>query len=362
MKKIKFKVLDSCKDSFEWDEIITNNLKIQEIFFRSDYLNLFITNNKITNQTVGNLFVAFNDLGFFWINCFLKKKINNYENITQNEYFEIETPYGYGGPYSNTYNENFISESQNIYFEWCKKNKVVVEFVRFNPILDNRVFFNKIDQIYLERKNRYFDLQKLDSELTHFSSKVRNKIKQTKKVNVELDFKLNKINFNLFKIEYIEFIKSIKGNNFYLFNNSYFKNLYDLIDKFGFLVTARLNNKFLGGSIFIGFENIINYYLTVIPDKKILPGINNLILINSYFFSKKKGFQLCNLGGGISSQEDSLYDFKKSMSNIEKSFFIGRKIHNSFIYHKLIKAYRSRYPEASKKNLNKILCYNFYDD
>jgi hypothetical protein len=362
LSEIKFKVLDSIKDSHEWNDIIHNNLKINEIFFRYEYINLFTCQNTDKKKEIlGNLFVAYNDKGNFWINPFLKSRINNYDDITCNNFFEIQTPYGYGGPYSNTRDLNFISDSQDVYFKWCVENKIVVEFVRFNPILDNKFFFNKIDKIHFERNSRYFDLKLMNKDLTNFSSKVRNKIKQAKKADIEIDFNLNKFNFNQFKDYYLNFIKSIKANKFYLFDINYFEKLYELTNKLGFLVIARHKKNFLGGSIFIGYKKNINYYLTVIPEKKLFPGINNLILINGYLLSKEKGFEFCNLGGGISNSGDSLYDFKKSMSNAEFGFYIGYKIYNHILYQQIKKDYILRYPIASQKNSSKILCYNFYD-
>ena len=141
----------------------------------------------------------------------------------------------------------------------------------------------------------------------------------------------------------------------------FLKIFFFFIKENGSLITIKKNSKFLGSSIFLFAGKSSHYFLTVISEKYNIPGINNFILYHFFNLAKKNGFSFCNLGGGLSSKDDSLMNFKKSMSNKENDFYIGYKIYNNEIYKKLKNSYKDRYPEAFKINSNKILCYNFYD-
>lgn len=56
--------------------------------------------------------------------------------IPEGEYFDFATPYGYGG---------WIIEGDNLeelfseYTEWLTDNKIISEFVRFHPMLQNQI-------------------------------------------------------------------------------------------------------------------------------------------------------------------------------------------------------------------------------
>ena len=43
---------------------------------------------------------------------------------------------------------------------------------------------------------------------------------------------------------------------------------------------------------------------------------------------KLENYRYCNLGGSLTSKDDSLLEFKTSMSNKESKFYIGYKVYN----------------------------------
>lgn len=352
------KILDSVNDKKKWFEVfqLKKNLFF-DIFYHPDYLNLFLK-NKLSE---GKLFYV-RDEEKIWLNCFIKNKIQNYENVFQQDIYENESPYGYSGPLSNSNDVKFLHKAQQIFFNWCQQEKIIVDFVRFHPFVENTKFFSQLDEIYFERKNRFIDLRNFNSDITFFNPKVRNKIRKILKVNIDIDERINEENYDLFVQNYLKFIKNIKANKFYSFSEDFFKKFFFFIKTNGFLITIKKNKKFLGSSIFLFSGKLTHYFLTVIAEKNNISGINNIILYHFFNLAKKKGYQSCNLGGGLSSENDSLMDFKKSMSDKENDFYIGYKIYDKIAYEKIINNYKTNHPEAYKKNLKKILCYNFFDE
>ena len=58
-------------------------------------------------------------------------KIPSFNNLLSEVYYDIETPYGYGGPISNTTDSDFIFRSNVKFNDWVKSNNIISEFVRF---------------------------------------------------------------------------------------------------------------------------------------------------------------------------------------------------------------------------------------
>ena len=60
-------------------------------------------------------------------------------------YYDWTTPYGYGGPLTEgeittDFVEEFIRELRN----WCREHKIVSQFFRFHPLLQNQKVMEKI--------------------------------------------------------------------------------------------------------------------------------------------------------------------------------------------------------------------------
>ena len=73
--------------------------------------------------------------------------INSFET-----YYDIQSPYGYGGPIATTSSPDFWIEAKLEFNKWAKGNRVVVEFLRFHPIINNDCFQYWIEnQSYLKK-------------------------------------------------------------------------------------------------------------------------------------------------------------------------------------------------------------------
>ena len=80
--------------------------------------------------------------------------INKIEDIGL---WDIQSPYGYGGAISNSCEKEFIEKALAHYHEWCIENKILVEFIRFHPVLRN-------DLIYMG--NNFFDRNTINIDIT----------------------------------------------------------------------------------------------------------------------------------------------------------------------------------------------------
>ena len=108
---------------------------------------------QLSNSSTINWLYRENDK--FLIYSFIKTKINE-------DLFDIQSAYGYSCPLSNHNDSLFIERSQNSFSEWAKDNNILVEFIRFHPLLENKIknsWCKKIGRLINNRPTIYIDLE-----------------------------------------------------------------------------------------------------------------------------------------------------------------------------------------------------------
>ncbi len=198
-----------------WLEIINSlEKKMRDVYFFPEYIDLNIKDHKSED---GLMFFV-KDEKNIWLNCFIKKKIKNCDKIFSDQlYFDLETPYGYGGPLSNTDDEKFLKKAQDLFFKWATKNNIVCQFVRFHPLIGNIKYFKNLDKIILERQNCYTKISYIKENLQSFKPSVRNKIRKAFKNKLTIKISTEKEEFENFKKLYFNHLHKIKAKKILLF-------------------------------------------------------------------------------------------------------------------------------------------------
>lgn len=121
------------------------------------------------------------------INVVMKRDIEKSEffqgKLKEGEFFDFSTPYGYGG---------WIVEGKGIgelfreYQEWIKENRIVSEFVRFHPLLENHLPMEDCFEVHKLGEVVYMDLSPPDIIWSNLSSKNRNMIRKASKNDIKI--------------------------------------------------------------------------------------------------------------------------------------------------------------------------------
>lgn len=276
----------------------------------------------------------------------LSEKMNN-KNI-----YDISSTYGFLGPVSNSNDEDFISEAWIEFDKWALKKNIILEFIRFNPLLNNHEIRHKDTSIEF---NRFIAVSNFENGTQHFDknipSKTKNMIRKAKKNN----FKTKKIDFKkYYKDFYSIYRETMSRNNaqkFFQYDLNYF-NLLSNFDETKFYGIFD-NNKLIAGGIFFLKSNIASYHLGACKKEYLKFGLSNLYLYDASIDFCKKGVKFLNLGGGrTTDKEDSLLKFKRDNSTELRKFFIGKRILNNGIYDYLGKKFAKE-----KKNNNNLIFY-----
>lgn len=252
--------------------------------------------------------------------------------IDGERYYDAITPYGYGGPLVKwARNRNkLLEEYQEAYRNYCVQEKIVDEFVRFHPLVENHQDFSKLYDVSFNRNTLAIDLTDADYMMTQFSSTCRNKIRKATKRGVEVSIDEECVDFDEFIRIYYETMKKNTASEYYFFEKEYFEKLHDIDGYDLIMINARLSSKLIGSALFMCSDGKMHYHLSGTDPEYYSYAANNLILATAAEYGHKRGYQWLHLGGGLSSSpDDPLFQFKRSFGKLDKNlkdFYIGKAI------------------------------------
>lgn len=280
---------------------------------------------------------------------FLKRAIEN--NLDQ-KYFDIITPYGYGGPVFKVADKkllkDLVSDFKEVFELYCKENNIVSEFVRFHPLVRNYEEMDTYMEVSNIRNTICLDLSSEEDIWSNISSKCRNMIRKAEKNNVTIEMGSSRKDLDIFYNLYINTMKKNNALDYYLFDYSFFENTMELLSGKITIFKAVYNEKVISAALIMYGNDFIHYHFSGSDIECNKLAANNLLLYRVAIWGHKQGFKQFHLGGGYSGNEDTLFKFKKSFYKGEsKDFYIGKKIHNTDIYNKLVDKV------TTERNINK---------
>ncbi len=322
-----------CKQPAIWNKIV-KSFKKWDIYYLAEYAESFRLHGDGEP-----LLIYFQDRNSRFCYVVMKRDIADsllFNKILEKEqYFDFETPYGYGGPLSD-----FVIPcvSQKLFLkelsDYCLKNCVVSQFVRFHPLLDNQELLSDVIETRYLRDTIYMDLTSSDVIFSNMDSKNRNMVRKARKNGVTIKV-VGIEDYQDFIKMYNDTMKRDNADDYYIFDENYFESLKKLKDN-ACIFYAVFEEKPIGGSIFCFNANYMHYHLsgTYGEYRKLASG--NLLLYEAACWGSERGIKRFHLGGGM-NQDDSLFSFKKQFNkNGRLPFVVGRTIFNIESYNFLM--------------------------
>lgn len=239
-------------------------------------------------------------------------------------YYDISTPYGYGG---------FIIEGEDYeevnraYEEYCIEHGIISEFVRFS-------LFNGYEKVYggeVETRTRNI-VRSLDMNpeemLMDFEHKVRKNLKKARANNlrIEIDEKGEKLP------EFLNvYYKTMDRNNattMYYFKDEFFKILNTMKDNIVYF-NVYDDNVIISTELVIYSEDYCYSYLGGTLEEYFDLRPNEFLKYEIIKWAYEKELKYFVLGGGY-GEDDGIFKYKKSFAPKGiKEFYIGKKIFDS---------------------------------
>lgn len=307
----------------------------KDIYFESNYGKLY---ERIENGKA-EVFLYKDENGIV-SNQFIKREIPI--KINQNKYFDIVTPYGYGGPIIENCKAGRKKELVKKYYKnfqkYCNDNNIISEFVRFHPIINNAEDFKKIYNARCIRKTLGTNLKDFDDPVkAEFSKSCRKNIRQAVKRGVSYKITNSPEDFSAFEDCYYSTMDRNHATDYYYFPKKYFDEILKNFKNNVILVEAIYEGKTIASGLYFIYNKTIHIHLSGTLSEYLYLSPAYILRYAVTLWGKENGYELIHHGGGRSnSPEDSLFKFKKQFAkNTEFDFYIGKKIWNEEVYNKL---------------------------
>lgn len=332
----------------EWDSIV-KSFSQYDVYYLSGYVKAF--------QRHGDG----EPLMFYWesknlrgVNVVMKRDIAKDLHfkglICEGDYFDLTTPYGYGGW---LFEGDFdLAEAAKIieeYTNWCNNNGIISEFVRFHPVLKNESGINEMlyDTVFLGNTVA-IELDSEEAIWERYTSKNRSHIRVARKEGITVKTDTSKDAFDIFQSIYKKTMDHDDAASYYYFKEDFFESIRNDLDGQYTIFTAYLEDKAIASAIMLYAGNYMNYHLSgQLYEYRRYAG-TNMILNEAAVWGCRNGYDWLHLGGGLGAKEGPLYDFKKSFykKGEDKQFFIGRKIFNPYKYDNLVAMRQEQLPDS----------------
>jgi len=256
--------------------------------------------------------------------------------LEQGKYYDWSTPYGYGGPLTDSFDEKEMSDFFNLINGYCKSNNIITQFIRFHPLLQNQRAFEGFCDLRRLKNTVFIDTADKDIIYTNMDSKNRNMVKKAQKNGIEIITD----NSKEAKSAFVEIYKSTMQRNnafeYYYFSQMFFDDMFSNLAEHYTLFSARYEGKIISSAIMMHCNGNLHYHLSASLREYMHLAPNNLLLYTAACWGAENGYTKFHLGGGVGI-DDSLLSFKKSFNKKGLiDFYIGRNVFCEEIYKKLL--------------------------
>lgn len=254
-----------------------------------------------------------------------------------NKYFDIITPYCYGGFIHNAQGEEeasrLIKGFRHAFENHARETNIVSEFIRFDPMLRNHLGCNGLfSKLFLHQNNIVIDL-KQDEEtlLKQCRPTFRRYIQKASISGLRLERVDPESNLDLFAEMYRETMLRHDQTGYLDFPKSYFRELLTNLRNNILMFTVRLGDKTAAASLFFKFNDKLDYFLGASEEKLLPLRPNHFMFHKASCWAREHGYHRLHLGGG----RDSLMYFKRGFSKLTAPFYIAHKVHDQKVYESL---------------------------
>lgn len=279
-----------------------------------------------------------------------------HNSLDKGKYFDLETPYGYGGPLTD--NEHISDNSQKLFLseltEYCINVGIISQFVRFHPLLANHNLVPAAIETRYMRDTIFMDTSSPELIMSNMDSKNRNMVRKAQKNGVQIA-KTSINDYLDFLSMYEETMARDNADEYYTFHKDYF-NQQKALENNAIIFYASIEGKPIAGSIIYFNDRFAHYHLSGSRSEYRQYAPSNLLLYEVACWASEKGIKQFHLGGGM-APDDSLFGFKKQFNkNGRLPFVVGRTIFNHEQYNKLLSLRKESDPTFDTNN-NRLIQY-----
>ncbi len=274
-------------------------------------------------------------------------------SIDGQTYFDIVTPYGYGGPYCENVTDmaKLMSAYKDAITNHCRKNNIICEFHRFH-LFDNVDF----------RKNYFGETIELSANVVvntsgdfvtniwdKYDRKVRKNVRKAEAAGLNIIIEKDTCHLDDFLFIYNKTMDRNHADSYYYFGREYFLNIEKLLPENFIYFHACKDGKVVSTELVLCSEKYAYSFLggTLSDYYDYRP--NDFLKNEVLKWCNRTGREKFILGGGY-HKDDGIYRYKKCFTpDPDVPFYIGRYIFDQEVYNKAIEARVSEDPNFDRK-------------
>lgn len=323
-------------ESEKWDSIV-KSFSNYDVYYLSGYTKAF----QLHDDGEPNL-LFYEDDGIRAINVVMKRDIEKDPRFTgkidKQTLFDITTPYGYGGfIVEGIPNANNLNKLEKMYSIYCRSHNIVCEFVRYHPVVENATQNRNLYEVVDLGKTITIDLISKEQIWNDLSSKNRNVIRKASKSGVKIYWGRSPELVDKFIPLYNATMTKDNASDYYYFGEKFYHSVLEDLKYNNLFFYAVYEEKVIAMSMILFGNEYMHYHLSASDRAYQSLAATNLLLYEAASWGCENGYKSFHLGGGLGSQEDNLFKFKKAFNKNSSTYFsIGKKIFDQEKYEELL--------------------------
>lgn len=321
----------SIDESEKWDELV-RSFERYDVFYLSGYSRAFMNESPKNGIPILLLYKNGSDRA---VNVVFKRDIafdeKLSEKIEKGMYYDLTTPYGYGGFIGEITNWNDLNQE---YKEYCLENHYICEFVRFELFSDYYMHFDGEVELRMHNVVRSLEFS-IEEIWMDFKQKVRKNVKKANKNNLSCIIENTGDHLNDFLRIYYSTMDRRDAEDKYYFNRRFYEDIDTMKDNVMYFYAVYEGKVISTELVIYGSENCYSYlggtnreYYDVRP--------NDYLKYEIIKWAKEKGLKNFVLGGGHGT-DDRIFQYKLCLApHGEYDFYIGKKIFDKKSYNMLV--------------------------
>ncbi|MGD9678854.1 MAG: lipid II:glycine glycyltransferase FemX [Vulcanibacillus sp.] len=324
----------------QWDQIV-RSFKEYNVFYLSGY------SRAINNNRDGRPYlIYYEDSNLRAINVIIERDISECSQfnskIELNKYYDIISPYGYGGFLLDGAREGYKTVEKH-YKEFLNEKNYISEFVRFELFSKYWEYFEGIVESRTQNIVRSLD-EPLDVIFEDFEHKCRKNIKKADRKGLKIIINNGNAEIDDFYRIYIETMKRNNADKYFYFKKDYFEEINKLSENHIYF-NVLYQDKIVSTELVL-FDNTNCYsYLGGTDNEYFDLRPNDFVKYEIIKWAKSIGLKRFVLGGGY-GKDDGIFRYKRSFApNGVYDYYIGKRIINNELYNQLVTLRKSEIVE-----------------
>lgn len=314
-----------------WDNVV-RSFEDYDVFYLSGYSKAFQEETPKNGEPILLLYENEDERA---INVVFRRDVSFDEKfcglVEEGRFFDLITPYGYGGFWGNISDWDKLNETYN---DYCKENNYVCEFVRFELFSDYYIHYDGEVESRTHNVVRNLEIP-LDEMWMDFKQKVRKNVKKACSFGLEIIIEPTTDHLEDFLRIYYSTMDRTDADGEYYFSKQFYERIAEIKDNIMFFHAVYQGRIISTELVIYGTENCYSYlggtdreYFDVRP--------NDYLKYEIIKWAKDKNLKNFVLGGGYGA-DDGIYKYKICLApHGQQEFYIGRKIFDYKSYNTLV--------------------------